>query len=317
MYASLRPLGIGEILDRAVTLSVRYFVPLALIWAVYAVPFVLLAYFLGGDSAKFFKTMIDVMSKANGAADPNAIAKQLAANQPSTAWLPAYFAFALFTYPLVKAALLRAVSAIYLNKEVIGFRAAFQGALAQWLQLILLTLLWVAFGVLAYIGLILIGVVVGIIFGLLIYITKAFGVVVAVIAGVIAVAGIIAVAAVAFVAFYVSYVTQVVESSGFIRSFSLALTRVAGRTTRRSLLFGLAFLAVEIGISVIGFASSALSYGLVRSNLLGVILGGVLSLLTAIFFAAMMTIYYYDTRVRTEGLDLQLEAQADAATVPA
>lgn len=317
MYASLRPLGIGEILDRAVTLSVRYFVPLALIWAVYAVPFVVLAYFLGGDSVKFLNSMIETISKSNGATDPNAIAKQLSANQPSSVWLPAYIAFAIFTYPLVKGALLRAVSAIYLNKEVIGFRAAFQGAFAQWLQLILLTLLWIAFGILAYIGIVLIGIVVGVVFGLLIYVTKVFGVAVAVIAGIIALAGLIAIVAVACVAFYVSYVTQVVENAGFIRSFSLALTRVAGRTTRRSLLFGLAFIAVEIGLSVIGFAASAVSYGLLRSNLLGVILGGALSLLTAIFLAAMMTIYYYDTRVRTEGLDLQLEAQADAATVPA
>ena len=70
---------------------------------------------------------------------------------------------------------------------------------------------------------------------------------------------------------------------------------------------------MNIGIAIIGFASSALSYGFLHSNLLGVILGGIFGLITAIFLSAMMTIYYYDTRVRTEGLDLQLEAANTAA----
>ena len=105
MHASLRPLGIGEILDRAVTLSVRYFVPLALIWAVYAVPFAVLAYFFAGDTARMINTMIATLSKANGATDPNTLAQQLSANQPASAWLPLYFLFSLAMYPLVKAAL--------------------------------------------------------------------------------------------------------------------------------------------------------------------------------------------------------------------
>ena len=123
---------------------------------------------------------------------------------------------------------MRAVAPMYLNEEVIGFRSAFMGALPQWLPLIWLTLIWAVCSFLAYLVVVFVGIIVGLVFGLLIYVTKAFGIVLAVLAGLAAAAAIIAVVAIGVVAFYVSYVTQVVENPGVIRSFVVALSRVAG-----------------------------------------------------------------------------------------
>jgi len=73
----LRPLGLGEMLDRAVTLCVRHFALFSLIFVVYAIPLAVLQYFGTADQAKMFGPLTDILraQAAGKSIDPNALAK--------------------------------------------------------------------------------------------------------------------------------------------------------------------------------------------------------------------------------------------------
>jgi len=65
---ALRPLGIGEILDRAVTLCVKHFLLLALVWLAFAVPLAIFAFgnivgtILGGQLADRLRDRLAIVA---------------------------------------------------------------------------------------------------------------------------------------------------------------------------------------------------------------------------------------------------------------
>jgi hypothetical protein len=300
-------------LDRAVTLSVRHFVPLALIWAIYIVPLLLLANLGLSDTAKLFSTVFDTLSKGGAGSDPNSLAKALSLTPVYNAYTVLYFALFVVGQPLCTAALLGSASDAYLTGNVPGFVQAYREGLRQWLPLVGVTLIWIALGVVAYLILILIGVIVGLAVGLLIYAAKAFGIAVAVVLGIVALVALVVAATLALLAFRISYMTQVVEHVGFVRAFTSGISRVIGKSWQRSLLFGLALFAVNVGIGAVALAGQGLLFGVFRSNLLGSAFSAILGVLSAVLGGALTTVYYYDIRVRSEGYDLQQEIAEPAA----
>ena len=58
----LRPLGFGEIFDRAITLYIRNFVPFALIVGVMIVPLAVLQYFVDASSIPQFDAMMKILT---------------------------------------------------------------------------------------------------------------------------------------------------------------------------------------------------------------------------------------------------------------
>ena len=62
----LRPLGLGELLDRAVKLTIRYFVLFGLIVAVFALPEIVLQYFANEQTAKFMTALAGMVRNQSG-----------------------------------------------------------------------------------------------------------------------------------------------------------------------------------------------------------------------------------------------------------
>jgi hypothetical protein len=69
-----------------------------------------------------------------------------------------------------------------------------------------------------------------------------------------------------------------------------------------------------IGIGLVSFVGQVVLTGLVRSAIFGTVFTTIVAIVTAAFTTAFMTIFYFDVRVREEGLDLQIAADATLAT---
>jgi hypothetical protein len=305
---TLRPLSIGEMLDRAVSISVRFFVVLLLIYVVFAIPLTVFQYLGTADMAKFFAAITDALQKTGQRTDPQAIARALSVAPVFNVFTVLYFVTALLVAPLPSAALMWTAAEIYGHGRVPTFQAAYREGFRCWLPLIGVNVPWIVLGLVAYVAVTVLVVIVVLAFVLLNALLKSF----ALVAGA-AIAGLLLLAFFALVllgvlAANVSYFAIIVERAGFISAFSSGLTRVFGRSLRRSLLVSLALFAVGIGLYLMGALGQAVLLGLLHNNALGTVFGALLRLVVVIFTAVFLAIYYYDIRIRTEGFDLRMAA---------
>ena len=303
-------------LDRAVSFSVKFFVPLALIWLAFGVPLAVLQYFGTADFTQFFGHLIDAIQRSGTNPDPQVLARAMQLAPVFNAFTVWYLVLATLVAPLANAALIGALSAAYLEGATPAFSVAYRDAIRVWLQMIGLALVWIAFLLLAYVAIVLAGIVIALLlFGLSAlsrYVGIATGTLI-VLAGGIAFA---AALAVGIVAAGVSFYAVVVERSGFITAFSSALSRTVGRALGRSCLAGLAYLAVLLGFSLVNLLLQALAIGVLRSHPVAAVLQVLNGVIVAIFSAAFFGAYYFDVRVRTEGFDIGLAARESAAVAP-
>jgi len=314
----LRPLGIGEMLDRAVTLSVRYFVPLGLIWVVFVVPLTILQYYGTADMSKFldsFTAAANAYSLSKSPAAQRAALDAMNASSVFNGFTIGYFVLLLLVQPLAGAALKRTCSDVYLSSRAPSVRTAYRDALKQWLPLVLIVLIWLALGLVAYLVTILAAIPVGLAVGLIFYVSKALGIAVAAALAIIFLAALAVAGVLVLLSVQVAFYTQIIESPGFIRSFVRGITRVFGSSFKRSIGVGFALGAVDIGFLLLSVLGQALLFGIARSHVLGALFTAILGVVAAIFIDTFMAIYYYDIRVRKEGLDLQLAAAPDLGVV--
>ncbi len=317
---SLRPLGLGELLDRAVTLCVKHFVPLSLIFLVYAVPLGIVQYFATRDVTSLLQAFTETLqAQASGgkAGDPAAIRHALAAVPPLNGWYPALIAMIFFIGPIPTAALIEATSAMYLNRAT-SFGSAYRVAFACWPALIGINILYVVAGAILYVAVVLAAVAIAIGLAVITAALHAFGIAIDVVIGLaVTVAG-AAFFIVAALALQISYFTCVVERGGVVTSFGRGVRRVfAGVGLKRSLLVGIAFLAIALSISIVSAIGEAALFAAVRNAALGTAYSTVVRVATAAFTTAFLAIFYFDLRVREEGLDLQLAALAAQSPVAA
>ncbi len=317
---SLRPLGVGEVLDRAVTLCVKHFVVLATIFIVYAIPFAILQFFGGRDLARLMGVLtaaLGTTSAGGKAADPTRLASVLASLPPLGAWYPLLLVTIFFLGPLPAAALIEACAALYLGR-VASFTAAYGTALRRWPHLIVLNVLYAFAGIVLYAVLIL--AVVAMTLGLAAVTAAAhvLGVALAVALGLAALVAGIVFFIVASLALQVSYFTCVVERANAVTAFMLGLRRVfVGVGFVRSLLVGVAYLAIGLGVTLVTLVGESVLVGFLHSQVAGSVYSALVRLATAAFTTAFIAIFYFDLRVREEGLDLQLDAErARAQVVP-
>lgn len=303
-------------LDRAVTLCVKHFVLLATIFVVYAVPVAAIQFFAGQDLAAVLGALQTAIGAQGGKpADPGRITGALATLPPVGAWYPVLVAMIFIVGPLPAAALIVACAASYLG-EATTFATAYRTALGRWPQLIALNFLYLFAGFLLYVLLAVAVVVLVLGVGLVTVAVHALGVAIAVVLGIAGVVAATLFFIVASLALQVSYFTCVLERESAVNSFARGLRRVfAGVGFVRSLLVGVAFLAIGIGIGIVALVGEAVLVGLLHSHLAGSAYATIVRVATAAFTTAFIAIFYFDLRVREEGLDLQLDAERVRAQV--
>ena len=291
----------------------RHFALFSLIFVVYAIPVAILQYFGTADQAKIFGAVTDIVQAqaAGKHVDPNALANAFSQGPVLNVWTALWAIALIFVSPLPTAALIDAAAKLYLGGSV-DFEQAYRTALNRWLPLIGVNLLYIAAGIGLYMALLIVGLI--LVFALIL-VTKAssvLGVSMSVLFGCIFLLALLAFGVVAALAVQISYFGCVVERMPFVTAFSRGISRVfLGPGLRRSLLAGLAYVAILLGIGLVGITGESLLYGLLKSNVAGTIYQTIVRVATAAFTTAFVAIFYFDLRVRREGLDLQLAAGAE------
>jgi len=309
----LRPLGIGEMLDRAFSICFKNLLPFMAIVTVVFIPQIVFYYFGMKD---VFGLWSDMMGTLSTGADPSTLSpdKILQAEANGSPWLFGASLVALFLIPLSNAAVVSGVSRAYLGLPV-SFVQCYRDAWPRWGQLILLTLAWIAAVIVASIAFFIGFFIVGAAMAAMIALLKGVGAAIAILLGIAIGAAGLLVAFQLYLAAAYSFVAAVLEGMPFISAFSSGFQRVFGEGQFwRSLALAASIFGIIIGLELVGGIVGALAIAVTRSFALEFVLSGLVGALCYPFLFAVVAVGYYDVRIRREGFDLQmLAAQLGAA----
>lgn len=295
----LRPLRIGEIFDRAVTLCVANFVPFAIVALFYVVPMAVAGIFQQRDTAQSWQAMIAVM-RGHGASVPRS----------GTNWglQIGVIAWVALAGPFAHMAIAAAVGQRYRDSRV-DWRAAMVAALQQWAPVIglmlfgIITLVTAVFG-----GSIGLGLVIGV-SAVAFAASKAASIVFGILAILLFLAWLLALMVLA-IAILFMFLALVIERSTFITAIGSGFTRIFNRRELlRALAMALAFMAIELGLTLISYTVIGVVDIWWHAFVAGAVALSLVNLLTVIFSATLFTVYYFDVRLRREALDMQQPAQ--------
>lgn len=304
---ALRPLRIGELLDRSVTLCVRNVWTFAAICAALVVIMETLQLVGLGDRTAIMSMLTDVSKKPAAGTD---VFKELSKYQSFWTWYAVIVAVFFLGYPLQTSALALAASAFYLG-TTIGVGEAFARALRYWLPTLALVVIYFVLGVIFYIVFATIFVIAAIALALVAGLANVAVLAYVVVFLAAAVVG-IPLAILFGLAYQISFCTCVLENASVGAALRSGFSRVFGNRVgiRRSLLVGLAYFALGVGIALMSSIAQGIVVGILKSEILSAIAGGIVSIISSSFTTVFIVLYYYDLRIREEGLDLQWAARA-------
>ena len=300
----LRPLGAGEILDRAVTLFVRRFVPLVVVLAAAIVPVLILEAVIAPGSTRLIGDM-GALITASGRAQSTSAIETLTKDQGGAAQYFFVIAISYATRILMWSAILAVASSAYAGAST-SLGAAYRVGVRKWFPQAVVA---IAFFIVAMLCAVPFFIAYLIAIAGVVALSALHATVVAVIFGVIAglvMFGWIALAGSwVFMTYQVASAALVIEDAGPVAAITAGVRRTLSRQTFwRTVLGGMILFAVTQGavvlFAVVGIALSSLTH---IPALSFAILGGgqiVVDGLLAVFVVVFVT----DLRVRREGLDL-------------
>jgi energy-converting hydrogenase Eha subunit C len=293
----LRPLGIGEIFDRAVTLYVRNFVLFTIIAAFVVVPMSIAQYFLDVQRGGAWAQILDQIQHPSHAA--NASAPMVVS--PWFFWLVAISV--LFT-PFMYVAMASALGRIYKGEEA-DWQAAYAvalrhaGGIVVTVILEAVILLFAAFAGAFALALAFVAAF------LLVRTVAPLGVVTIVLTSVLFLAYLIAIM-LCYLAIALAFDTIGIEEVSFGSAISSSFARVFNRSELgKATLICLAFVAIEIGLTIVVAVLDGFMAAFLHQPLIETIVQAGVSMVTTGFIGVLIAVYYFDVRVRREGLDMQ------------
>jgi len=300
----LRPLGAGEMLDRAITLYVRRFPQIVLVLVVVSAPLILVQALVAPQSAHVFSDLAQVFA-ASGSAASRRAGQSMAADSAFTPLAAVVVFAAMIVRVLMWSAIIAVVSAAYAGTRT-TLAEAYRLALKRWIPQMVVGLTFMIMGGIASIPIfILYFLFVGALVALSALQQTVAVVVVGVIAIVVFVAGLAVIGSFVFMAYELAAVAIVTETGNPVEAVQIALRRAfAPGMKRRTIVAGLVlFLVSEAGaLPLVGIAAvatmlthvDALYFAVLGAG--GVLLDGIV--------AAFAVVYAVDVRVRREGYDL-------------
>jgi hypothetical protein len=283
----LRPLRIGEMLDRAVDVSVRNFPALAAVYLVFSAPAEILPVLFNFRRVDLVQRILDAVSQHGS----NLPAEQLA----PVGWIHFYHVALWLLAVYVRSALIVAVSARYLGKSA-SFGAAYRTALRRLLPLVGIDLVYLAFLILELVFA----------YALLVMLFAThFSPAAVTVAGFVCFV-LLEVAVLATLGTQIAYRACLFESANVIGSIMMSVRRILGEHRfTRSLFASNAYAAVVLTATIFSvlteheFFSSA-----IQSEIIRVAVKILVSIASGILCAAFATTFYYDARVRDDGVNL-------------
>ncbi len=303
----LRPLGIGEIFDRAITMYVRNFVVFTLIILTMLAPLAIVQFFALPNQGQNLSQLLDqIVHPSKGAASTPMTGGEVGL-------LIAAFLSLVLLAPVVNNAVAAGVAALY-NGRMPDYRTAFGVALRRFGSLVstaVLDLLIIA--AMYFAGIIALAMVFTT--GLLL---ARIALPLAVVFFALCVIGLLALILL-LVAFLIAYAFATyavsLESLSPVEAIGSSFRRLFNRKEfGKVLLMGLAYIALEIGVLLLSGAISILLDVFVKSYALELAVSSLMSAMLTAFITILLAVYYYDIRTRAEGLDLEVDLQRLAAT---
>jgi hypothetical protein len=300
----LRPLGFGEIFDRAITLYLRNFKPFIAIVLVVLVPYAFVQYVLDAQQTTQFAALFWVMQH------PHQPIPAALTTPQSPAQIFSILGIAIAFYGIwivTVAAVSVGVARLYRGRPV-EFRACYRVALSRW-PAMLGVLFWaIVVLVLWYLGVIAVTVLSFVVAALLAKTSVLFGVVLF-IAAIVATFAAMATALPLFVALTCAMYAVPIERLGPLRALASGFSRVFSKAEFwRATLFALAALAAAFaGSAIVGIVTAILIFE--HWLIPAVILSTLMNALIAPFSIVLLAVYYFDVRIRREGYDLETELE--------
>jgi hypothetical protein len=313
----LRPLGIGEIIDRAVTLYLRNFVPLtATVLVVVFIPFSAGEYFLLDAQSGEFHAIFGILQHPGTQPTPEALQEMVSYPELFLGYLMivATAVLGLFANNAVAVN----VAAVYAGRapDVTGsLRVTFR----RWASLLGLLCLAFLIALSAYAILILVIVagVVGVggtaaafpgalrsplVVTILILLSVA-----------LFVAAVVA-AALLILTFTFAGYAIVIEKKGVIEAVGSGFARIFNRNEwgRAVLILVVAFF-IGVGISMVSGIGEMLLFFVPGGQIVAAMLSALVGVVSAAVQTVFYAVYYYDVRIRREGFDLEMALQRLAA----
>ena len=291
--ATLRPLGIGEIFDRAVTLYVQYVKVFSIIAAFVVVPVAVAGYFAQIQEAGNFEQILKQIQHPTATPSVNPIAP----------WYFLVILCSLALTPFMYVAMASALGRIY-NTGAADWREAY-GVAFRHTGGIILTLLCSIF---IYLFVVVGGIIVmGLAFGIaaaVFTLSKIAGTVLFIPAALCGLAYILVIM-LTYLAMALAFEAIGIEEVPFGRAIGSGFARVFNRQELgKATLICLAFVAVEIVLLLISAMVGAMLFQ-AHLAIVSSVVQGALSIVTSGFVGVLIAVYYFDVRVRREGLDMQ------------
>jgi hypothetical protein len=298
----LRPLGFGEIFDRAITLYIRNFVAFALIVGVLIIPLAVLQYFVDVSSVPEWDSLMKIFTHPNAPPPPPVLPSFL--RSPGTLALFGALIFTVYLlWPFALNACAVGIARIYRGRPV-DFGACYRASLQRWPRVI--GLLFVELGVIlawycSFLVLMLLGVVVAVAFArvwAVLGVIAALGLILLALALLLSIAPLI-------VALTFSMYAIVIEEQPVFAAVRTGFSRVFNRKEIwRAVLFSLAAGAIMMGASML-ISVLVMFAMLLHWVALEVALTSLFRAAAAPFSAVLLAIYYFDVRIRREGYEIE------------
>lgn len=310
----LRPLGFGEIFDRAITLYIRNFLPFAAIVSVIVVPLAVLQYVADQSSVPQWDQLIQVLKEpAKAPATPVLPAMFVSPGVAGVVVLMLLVVWMLWPFALNACAI--GIARIYRGKPV-EFGACYRASFRRWPSVIGLLFSEGVLFIVWYMAVVLLVVISVLLVALFMRAWMPAGVVAAIAAVLVFFLALLTVVPL-FVALTFAMNAVVIEERPVFSAIAEAFGRVFNRhEIWRALLFSLAAGAIMFGASMLvsGLVFVAMIYHLV---VLEVIVSSLFRAAIAPFSIVLLAVYYFDVRIRREGFDLEagLDRLASGAQV--
>ncbi len=298
----LRPLGFGEIFDRAITLYVRNFLPFAGIVSVVIVPLAVLQYFVDRSSVPQFDEMIRIFEHPKSA-PPTPIMPAFMSSPGAALAFGALILVVWAIWPFALNACAVGIARLYRGLPV-EFRPCYRAALRHWGSVLVL-LLVEGFVLLAwYVAFVVSVSIMAVLTALVARASVPAGVALGILALAVLVAGLLVLAPL-FVTLTFAMNGIVIEERGVFDALGTAFARVFSRREFwRAVLFALAAGAVLMGASTLTSVVAMLAM-FAHLIALEVIVTSVFRAAIAPFSIVLLAIYYFDVRIRREGYDIE------------
>jgi hypothetical protein len=310
----LRPLGAGELLDRAVTLYVRRFVTIASVLAAITVPLLVLQAVVSPGTFSIGNDLLQIVQAGGNAAKSGDVLARMARDSQFTGPLVLLYAGGVLVRLLMWNALVAVIAGAYVGTAR-SFAAAYTLALRRYLPQVAVGLIFAGVALVALIplGLAYVGMLLAM-FALSTFVQlRGAAILVGIVLVLTFVVFAVAVAAWLLMAYELASVAVVTESPNPVGAVSSGLRRAFGRGTRwRTLVAGLAYIALVYGASIPAAMAGLLLGAAMHQPLLAVAVSAVAGVLLQGLLGAFVVVYATDVRVRREGLDLSVLAEAPA-----